>query len=70
MSDPGHVFSRQDHLFLGGNDDENLLEIERLRLEEEKLVLVIENLFKQSRLSSLLELLVLKLKRWKLTKFW
>ena len=70
MANPAHVFSRQDYLDLGSDDDENLRQIERFHPQDGKLSLDLRKGFKEDNLLALSEALLLALNKWKLKVFW
>ena len=70
MARPGHVFSRQDYLDLGDDDNENLRKIEGFRPVDGKLSLMLIKGFKEDNLLAPSEALLLAFDKWKLKDFW
>ena len=70
MAIPDHVFSRQDYLDLGDDDNENLREIERFHPQDGKLSLILRKGFKEDNFLALSEALLLAFDKWKLKDFW
>ena len=70
MAIPDHVFSRQDRLILGDNNDENLRHIERFRPDDGKLILDLLESFKEDNLLALSEAFSLAFDKWKLKNCW
>ena len=70
MAIPDHVFSRQDNLDLGDDDNENLREIERFHPQDGKLSLNLRKGFKEDNFLALNEELLLAFDKWKLKDFW
>ena len=70
MARPDHVFSRQDYLDLGSDDNENLREIERFHPQVGKLSLNLQTGFKEDNLLALNEALYLAFNKWKLKDLW
>ena len=70
MSDPCHVFSIQDHLFLDDNNDKNLRKIGKLRPVDGKLAFVLKPEFIEDNLTAVIEALLFVLDERKLKNFW
>ena len=70
MAIPVHVFSRQDYLDFGSDDDENLREIESFHPQDGKLSLNLRKGFKEDNFLALSEALLLAFDKWKLKDFW
>ena len=70
MARPNHVFSRQDYLKVGSDDDKNLRQIKRFRPQDGNLSLKLRKGFKEDNLLALSEALLLAFNKWKLKDFW
>ena len=70
MPIPDHIFSLQDYLSLGDNNEENLRKIERFNPDDGKLVLNLLKSFKETSLAAFDKALSFIGNKWKLRDLW
>ena len=70
MANPTHMFTRQDCIWLKGDDHENLKAIQEFHPDNDKLALNLEESFSDLCLQIVSETLSHSLNRWTFTNLW